>query len=334
MTGDIAYEAGGSRPPHRMPLRDRRNESGASALERRRYRRTTRFAYMVLLPSLAVVGLLLLYPLAYAVVVAISGYRFGAATGQLVWAQNFVTIFTAPSTAPLFYQSLLTTLGFTVASVILIVVIALPIALLLNGGFRGRELVMLAILIPYAIPAPVNAVMWKWIFDPNYGVLNSVLLQLGLIKDYIAPTANSSTALWAIVVAYVWKFLPYAVFLFFAGLSSIPSAVYEAAQLDHAGPVRTFTRITLPLLLPVLQMVLIIQTIYALLMHFSLVWVMTNGGPGSATTTLPWLLYQESFAFGQFGVGGAMSVVFALVMTLFVGLYLLVLRPRQRYQLV
>lgn len=302
----------------------------ASTIERRHYRQTTAFAYRILLPSLAFVLIFVGYPLAYSIWIAFQDYKYGVPTGNIIWFQNFIDILTNSTVAPLFYNSLVVTLQFTVVSVAVVVVISLAIALLINERFRGNDLLKLALLLPYAIPGPVNAVIWNWIYDPSFGVLNGVLYQLGLIKEYFTITGDPNLALWGIVFAYVWKFVPYSVFLFVAGLSTIPHSVYEAAQMDHAGIFRTFFKVTLPLLMPVFQMVLVIQTIFALLMHFGLVFVLTRGGPGNSTTTLAWLIYNESFTFTRFGRGAAMAILLSLIMIVFIYLYLVALNPEKR----
>jgi multiple sugar transport system permease protein len=301
----------------------------AATFEQKHFRQTTSFAYRVLLPSLAFVLAFIGYPLVYSIWISFQDYKYGVPTGKVIWFQNFVDIFTNSTVAPQFYSSLVVTAKFTVVSVTAVIVISLAIALLINERFRGNDLLKLALLLPYAIPGPVNAVMWNWIYDPTFGVLNGLLSQLGLIKEYFTITGNPDLALWGIAFAYIWKFVPYSTFLFVAGLSTIPQSVYEAAQMDRAGTLRTFRKITLPLLLPVFQMVLVIQTIFALLMHFGLVFVLTRGGPGGATQTLAWLIYNESFTFTRFGRGAAMAIILSLIMIGFIYVYLVVLNPDQ-----
>ncbi len=303
-----------------------------STFERKRYRQTTQFAYRMVLPSLAFLVVFIAFPLLYSISVAFQDYKYGVPTGKIIWFQNFIDIFTKSTVAPGFYNSLWVTMKFTVVAVVAVVVISLGIALLINERFHGSEFIKAALLLPYAIPGAVSAVIWNWIYDPSFGVMNGVLYNLGLIDEYITVAANPRLALWAILYAYVWKFVPYSTFLFTAGLATIPRSVYEAARMDHSGTVRTFFKITLPLLIPVLQMVLVIQTIFALVMHFGLVFVITQGGPGDATRTLAWLVYNESFTFTRFGRGAAMAIILSLIMVTFIYLYLVVLNPEKRGQ--
>jgi len=301
-----------------------------SPYERKRFRQTTLFAYRMLLPSLLFIGVFIAYPLLYSFSIAFQEFKYGVPTGKIIWFRNFIDIFIKSTVAPGFYNSLWVTMKFTFAAVVGVVLISLGIALLINERFRGSGLIKVALLLPYAIPGAVSAVIWNWIYDPSFGVMNGVLYTLGLIDNYITVTADPRWALWAILYAYVWKFVPYSTFLFSAGLATIPSSIYEAARMDRCGTIRSFSKITLPLLMPVLQMVLVIQTIFALVMHFGLVFVITQGGPGDATRTLAWLVYNESFTYTRFGRGAAMAIILALIMIVFIYFYLVVLNPERR----
>jgi multiple sugar transport system permease protein len=222
---------------------------------------------------------------------------------------------------------------FTVAAVAAVIVISMGVAFLINENFKGNSLIKVALLLPYAIPGIASAVTWDWIYDANLGVLNGLLVKLGIIDSYLTILSNEKFALWAIWFAYVWKMVPYSSFLLSAGLSTIPSSVYEAARMDRSSVARTFFKITLPLILPVLQLALVVQTIFALLLHFGLIFVMTGGGPGDATRTLPWLIYQESFTFTRFGRGSAMAIIMSVIMIAFIYIYLVLLNPeRQKAQ--
>jgi multiple sugar transport system permease protein len=281
----------------------------------------------MLLPTFLFILVFIAFPLMYSVSLAFQGFKYGVPTGEFIWFKNFIDIFTRPTVAPGFYKSLWLTLVFTVSSVSAVIVLSLGIAFLINENFRGNSLIKVSLLLPYAMPGIASAVIWNWIYDPSFGVLNGLLLKLGLIDSYITILADPRYALAAIWFAYVWKMVPYSSFLFSAGLSTIPSSVYEAARLDRSGMVSTFFKITLPLLMPVLQLALVVQTIFALLLHFGLVFVMTGGGPGDATRTLPWLIYQESFTFTRFGRGSAMSILMTLIMLVFIYIYLVLLNP-------
>ena len=303
-----------------------------SISERRHIFQNSRLAYKVLLPSLAFVLVFIAFPMFYTITIAFKDYKYGVPTGKAIWFKNFTDIFTDPTIAPGFYKSLVVTFEFTALAVFLVVVISLAIALLLNERFPGNGLVKVALLLPYAIPGITSAVIWDWIYNPSFGVLNYLLMRLGIIKEYISFAADPHLALFSILFAYVWKFVPYSTFLFTAGLATIPPSVYEAARMDCSSALNTFRKITLPLLTPVLQLVLVIQTIFALVYHFSLLFVITKGGPGDATRTLAWLIYQDSFAFSRYGRGAAMAIVLSFIMIFFIYIYLVVLDPERRQE--
>ncbi len=301
-----------------------------SRFERRRYWATTRLAYRIILPSIIIVFGLIGFPILYSISIAISEYKYGVATGKIVFFQNFIDIFTKQTVAPIFFNSLLVTFKFVLLAVSAIIIFSLMLAMLINQRFRGNHLVKIALLLPYAIPGAVSAAIWNWIYDPSFGVMNGILSSLGILDEYISVAADPDLALWAILVAYVWKFVPYCTFLLSAGITTIPSSVYEAARIDRCGTIRTFFKITLPLLMPVLQMTLVIQTIFAMVAHFGLIFVITQGGPGDATQTLAWLVYNESFAYSRYGRGAAMAFILSLIMFAFIYLYLVVLNPERR----
>lgn len=301
-----------------------------SKTERRRFLQHTNLSYKVLLPSLAFVLVFIAFPMFYSISIAFSDYKYGVATGKVIWFKNFTDIFTKSTVAPGFYNSLVVTFKFTALAVLLVVVISLAIALLLNERFRGNNLIKIALLLPYALPGTISAVIWNWIYNPTYGIMNYALLKLGITHAYVSFAADPQLAFLSVLFAYVWKFVPYSTFLFTAGLATIPPSVYEAARMDCSGAVKTFFKITLPLLMPVFQLVLVIQTIFALIYHFALVYIITKGGPGDATRTLAWLIYNESFAFTRFGRGAAMAIILSLIMIVFIYVYLVVLDPERR----
>ncbi len=310
-------------------LKDRLR-AGQPDYEAKRFRQTSVFAYKMLLPSLLFIVVFIAFPLFYSISLAFQGFKYGVPTGEFVGFQNFIDIFTKSTVAPGFYKSLWLTMLFTVAAVAAVIVISMAVAFLINENFRGSSLIKVSLLLPYAIPGIASAVIWNWIYDANFGVLNGLLYSLGLIDSYLTIIADERLALWAIWFAYVWKMVPYSSFLLSAGLSTIPSSVYEAARMDRSGMVGTFFKVTLPLLMPVLQLTLVVQTIFALLLHFGLIFVMTGGGPGDATRTLPWLIYQESFTYTRFGRGSAMAIILSLIMIIFIYIYLVLLNPERK----
>jgi multiple sugar transport system permease protein len=284
-----------------------------------------RYAAVSILPSVLVVFAVVIYPLIYAVMMSFRDSRMGV-LGGFIGLANYARLFSDVE----FRLAIVRTLVLTVIAVALVIVISLGVAMVVNERFRGSSFIKLALLLPYALPGTLSALIWRWMYDPSYGILNAVLYHTGFIKEYVTFTGDPRTAMGAIILAHVWKFVPYSAFLFVAGLRSIPPGLYEAARIDGASSLTIFRKITLPLLAPAMQLALIVQTVFAVLYHFGLVYIITGGGPGRATTTLPWYVYSETFRFMQFGRGSAAAVVLALIMLVFIYVYLVALSPKER----
>ncbi|XWK90653.1 MAG: sugar ABC transporter permease [Phormidium sp.] len=207
-----------------------------------------------------------------------------------------------------FWQSFWVTSVFTVSAVLLELLLGLGIALVLNEQFKGRSLVRTAAIIPWALPTALIGLAWAWIFNDQFGVVNDILLRLGLIKTGINWLGDPNLALLAVIIADVWKTTPFISILLLAGLQSISPDLYEAHSIDGATPWQSFYKITLPLLMP--------QILIALLFRFAqsfgvfdLIAVMTGGGPGGATEVVSLYIYSTVMRYLDFGYGSALVVV-------------------------
>lgn len=233
-----------------------------------------------------------------------------------------------------FWAACSTTLYFTVVSVGAELALGLVIALLLDHVTAERPLtgpgaaqawLRVVLLTPWAIPTVVSARMWEWLYQPEYGLLNYLLLQSGLVRQPIIWLGDPAWAIHGAILMDVWKTTPFAALLLLAGLKTIPRELYHAARVDGAGRWTTFRHVTLPLLLPVILIVLVFRTTDAFRV-FDAVYVLTGGGPGNSTETLSIYAYKTLFQMLQFGYGSAQAVVmFALVLLITAG-YLFLLR--------
>ncbi len=211
-------------------------------------------------------------------------------------------------------------------------IIGTLLALLANRTFRGRWILRAAILFPWVIPTATNSVIWAYMFNDQYGLVNSVLEHLGLM-DPAHPmiwlgSAQSATGL--IYALAIWKANSLVALLVLAGLQTIPAEVYEAARVDGASPWQTFWRVTLPLLKPTLTVTLILRTIESL-QAFDLISALTNGSPGNATQNLGLYIYVQIQQFGDFGYGSSIALIVMVVTLAFIGFYLRTLyRPGVR----
>lgn len=200
--------------------------------------------------------------------------------------------------------------------------LGLAAALLLNQEFPWRGLARALIIVPWALPSVVISLMWVWIYDSNYGVLNDFLLRLGLISTSIPWLADPATALYAIILTLTWQGFPFFAVMILAGLQSIPRSFYEAAAIDGASGWRQFWHITLPGISGVLVTAVLLRTIWVA-NSIDVIFVMTGGGPGYATYTLPLYAFIKARTNLDFGYGSALAVLFTLML---IGLVIVYLR--------
>ncbi|HVD47915.1 MAG TPA: sugar ABC transporter permease [Candidatus Limnocylindria bacterium] len=288
--------------------------------------RESRYAYLTLLPVLLIMAVFSLYPIGYSVYLSLhKEVLTDPLNHPFVGFQNFNNVLHS------YYliSSLTSTLVFMVMAVPGVMVFGLLASLLLNESFAGARILRVAILLPWAMPAVISGIVWRWILNGDYGVLNSALFQLGIIHDYIPWLSSPDLARVGLAVAHVWREGPLAAIFFLAGLQTIPTDLYNSAAVDGAGRMAAFRRITLPLLRPTIVIVLIYETIVAAT-TFDLVYVMTGGGPADATSLISWYAYAEVFKFLDLGAGAALAFLIALALVGVILLYLRVLRTEEQ----
>ncbi|MFZ5808575.1 MAG: carbohydrate ABC transporter permease [Chloroflexota bacterium] len=221
---------------------------------------------------------------------------------------------------PAFWQSAQITFFFVAGAVALEITLGLGLALLLNRDFRGKNLVRVLALLPWAIPGVVNGIMWKWIFNPSYGALNGLLYSLGLINEYQIWLGNPKVALIMCILADTWKETPFIMLIFLAALQTIPKDLYEAAWVDGCNAVQALFRITIPLIKPTLFVALSLRTIWAL-KSFDLIYTLTAGGPAGGTTVIGYYTYIKAFVSLNLGRGAAAAFLMTLIVIIIVYFY-------------
>ena len=278
--------------------------------------------YGFVLPALLVIGLFTIYPVLYAL--RISAYQYVLTkpnSHPFIGLKNFEDVITSYY----FKTALINTGVYTIASVIGVILFGLVVALLLNTKMRSVNALKIIILLPWAIPAVVAGLMWKWILNSDFGILNAVLYSLGIVDSYIPFLANPNLAKLSLVLAHIWKEGPLAAIFILAGLQLIPNEYYEAAKIDGGSNLSVFRFITLPLLRPILLVVLVYETMTAIL-TFDIVYVLTGGGPGDATSLISWFAYAEIYKSLNLGAGIALSIIIALITLVLIILYVRALR--------
>jgi ABC-type sugar transport system permease subunit len=271
---------------------------------------SARLGWLFVAPALATVVLVALFPLAWTVWESLHQHdlRMPWLGRPFVGLRNYAEILGDGR----FWGALAHTAFFATASIALELVLGLFLALALNGSFRGRGAVRAAVLVPWALPTVVAALLWRFMFDSQAGIANAALIRVGLLDHPVVWFVQAATAWVPVILADVWKTTPFVALLLLAGLQNIDRSLYEAAATDGAGAWWQFRHITLPLLMPAILVALIFRTLDAFRV-FDLIYVLTGGGPG--TSTEPVALY----AFGtllqnlEFGYGSALSVVIFLI---------------------
>ena len=294
------------------------SKGGRGYLARRR-----RTGIYLVLPALIVLGAILALPIASSMALSFmaadtSDFRLG----DWVGFANYQALFADP----VFAVALRISIYWMVVEVAVVVTVALGFALLLNHPMGRRSAFRVILLVPWALAPVANAVLWKWIYNSNYGILNYLGVSLGVLPEPVVWLGDPGTALNALLLAEIWKEIPFITLLLLAGLQNVPRILYRASRLDGAGPVQTFRFVTLPQMRSTILICIVLQSIWAL-KSFDLVYVLTRGGPANATTMLNFLAYRISFQFGDLGMGAAVADILFLVMFVLALAYLRVFQP-------
>ena len=289
--------------------------------------REQRQAWVLLAPMLLVMLLLTAWPLLRTIWLSFTDAALIGSGETPAWIglENYLYALSDPD----FRASIWRTLYFTLVSVTVEGIIGVLVALLLNQKFIGRNVLRVLVILPWALPTIVNAMMWRLNFNPDYGSINALLSQLGIIDGYRSWLGSPEAALNAVMFADIWKNYPLVTLLALAALQSIPEDLFEAARLDGASAWRRFRAITFPAIVAPLGVALVLRTIDAFKI-FDIIYVMTRGGPVDSTKTLSFFVYQESFSYLRAGSGAAYAILMTLMCALLITLYLLMLWHQRR----
>ncbi len=288
-------------------------------------RRQLSIGVYLTLPALIVLLAVLAYPIIASLYLSFHDIDF-VATGidtHFIGVQNYTQIFKDEA----FRTAFLNSIYFTFVEVFFVLIFSLALALLLNTPAGRPAFYRVVLLIPWALAPVANAVLWKWIYNANYGILNQVVVGLGWSKTSIVWLGSSFLALNMILVADIWKAIPFITLLLLAGLQNIPRHLYRAALLDGASAWQRFVHITLPGLQTSVVISVVLQSIWALKV-FDLVFVLTKGGPADGTVLLNFLAWRVTFNYLNIGYGAAIADVLFVMMLLLALVYIRALKPR------
>ncbi|MFA9403820.1 MAG: carbohydrate ABC transporter permease [Anaerolineales bacterium] len=292
----------------------RRNRSGIKI-------RRKVYPYLYVLPAILVVAVFAIYPIFHAVRMSFYKYILTQPNNHpFVGLGNYIEVLTSYY----FQNSIKVTAVYTIAAVAGVLLYGLGVALLLNSAIKLSGPLKIVILLPWAIPAVVSGLLWKWILNADFGILNGLLFALGLIDNYIPFLADPTLAKMSLVMAFIWKEGPLVAIFFLAGLQLIPDELYESAKIDGGGVWTIFRNVTLPLLRPVTLVVVVYETMTAIL-TFDTIYVMTGGGPANSTALISWFAYAEIFKSLNLGHGISLAIIIAAITLVLILIYLRVL---------
>jgi multiple sugar transport system permease protein len=263
-----------------------------------------RFPAAWLLPALLPVLLFTLYPVADALYTSLHQVIVIFPVQPFVGLDNYRQVVLSPD----FRESFINTVAFAAITTPLILIVGYGTARLLLAEFHGRGLVRALVILPWVLPGAISAVVWLWIFHPSWGLLNLLLYETGVVGRYIPWLTDPPLARLSVIVAFVWTQFPFASILLMAALSAIERALYEAAQVDGATLWQRFRYVTFPMIKPVFLVIAIYQALVALT-SYDLVYALTAGGPGTATSLLSFQIWKESFSMMNFGTGSAVGFI-------------------------
>jgi len=272
---------------------------------------------MLIAPTVIVFCAVIVYPLVSAIYLSLFDIFTPTLEGEWVGLENYRTLLSKGE----FWVALRTNLIWTVGTLTLQILFGVGMALVLHQNIWFRSLARSLILFPYFVSTVVAVLVWKWLFNDLYGIVNHMLMTAGLIDfpiDYLGTMPN---AMISVILVGAWKYFPFVVIAVLARLQTIPDHLYEAARIDGAGPISRFFDITLPQLREVLVVIIMLRAIWDF-KEFDLIFLLTGGGPVTSTQTLPLLVYKEAFKLNQMGMASAYAVLMMLIMLVFMLLYI------------
>src|SRR5215470_19247873 len=269
-------------------------------------------AWFLPLPLLFIMALIIGWPFLRTIWTSFTDAKLLAASGNWVGITNYLNALANP----LVQSALVVTIKF---------LLGVAAGLLLDQEFRGRTALRALMILPWALPTIVNATMWRLIYQPDFGALNSMLTQLGLIDNYRSWLGEPESALWAVCLADAWKNFPLVALICLAALQSVPSELKAAATIDGAGFWKKFRAVYLPFLAGPLTVAVVLRTIESFKV-FDIIWVMTRGGPANSTKSLSVVVYQEAFSFQRAGSGASIALIVALISACLTALYVTTMR--------
>jgi multiple sugar transport system permease protein len=276
---------------------------------------------LLIAPAVSVLVALSIYPLVYAIKVSL---QIETEAGTVWSLQNFSRL----ATDAFFRTALLHTLVYALVALTVEFLFGLGLAVLLDKNLRGRTIFRAALLVPMMLPPVVVGVVWRLMFNSDFGAINGTLQAVGVNTESLTWTASPTLAFASVIMVDIWQWTPFMFLVLLAGLQAIPQEPYEAARIDGSSRWQTFRHVTLPLLKPAILIALLLRTM-DLLRVFDQIFILTEGGPGFATETVSLYIYRAAFRFGDFGYAAAMSFVLLLLTNIISLIYIRLLQKQE-----
>ncbi len=289
-------------------------------------RQNVRFALLIVAPSFIIASVVLYYPIFHSALMAFQNVFFGSGRFAWVGLDNIREVLNNG----LFLRTMIWTIVYGIASTVLLFIGGMYFAMLLNRPVPGRGLIRGLLLMPWAIPVFVNAFLWLWLLNVQYGLINYILLSLGIIKEAVHWTGGSTVARVSVLAAYLWRVFPFNMVVYLAAFQTIDPMYYEVAEIDGAGRIRQFFHVTLPMLRNILVFTALLNFIWSF-QEFTTIWIITRGGPASATNTLMTMVYTLAFMERKFGEAAAIGLLWVAFLIVFSIFYVRFLFTREEY---
>lgn len=273
--------------------------------------------FVFLIPALIFLSILIIYPLINSVYLSFFSQLIYELEGRFVGFANYIEVLQDSE----FWNSLLRSIIWTATNIIGQVLIGVIAALLLNEDFKGRSIARAVVLLPFFVPTISIALMWKWVLNESYGIANYLLMQLNIIDKPINWLGDARFALASLIFIGIWRYTPFVVINVLARLQTIPPELYEAAEIDGATRWGQFRFITLPQIKGVLLVVILLRGVF-MFKKVDMFLILTGGGPGVSTQTLPVLVYKSAFAAMQLGKGAAYGIMTLVIVLTFIISYM------------
>ena len=280
-------------------------------------RRYARLGLLLIAPTVLIFSAVIVFPLVSALYLSLFKVFTPTLESSWVGLSNYRELLASG----VFWSALANTLIWTAGTLTLQIVLGIGMALVLHQNIWFRSLARSLILFPYFISTVVAVLVWKWVFNDLYGILNHLLMRVGVIDMPIDYLGSMPNAMISVILVGAWKYSPFVVIAVLARLQTIPEPLYEAARIDGAGPVARFFDVTLPQLRDVLVVIVMLRAIWDF-KEFDLIWLLTGGGPSSSTETLPIVVYRQAFAMNQMGMAAAWAVAMMAILLVFMVVYI------------